>query len=199
MKLNIGGQKGRQTLDRQNASGWTILDVRDGADIKHNIMEEPMPLSDGSVDAIYTSHTFEHIFPDCLDFVLGECLRVLKPSGKIRIVVPNIDLAIKAYVKKDHKYLRDGNNPTKPSFYPDHPLYYLMSWFITYSKDKDLNRRLVGGHVNVFNPRTLKDWLSRAGFANMDEKKFNDCSRDFRGCDFPRYKNCSVYMEAEKA
>lgn len=198
MKLNIGGQKGRKTLDKHGVKGWTILDVRKGCEILHDVHEGPMPIEDNSVEAIYTSHTFEHIFPDKLSDVLLDCRRVLQPGGKIRIVVPDIDRAVRAYAKGDVKYLKDKNNPTKPDFYPNDPIYYLMSWFLTYSLDGDLNRRLVGGHVNVFTPSSLKGWLSRAKFRDIKTMEFNSCSPVFKGSDFPRYKNCSVYMEATK-
>jgi len=198
MKLNIGGQKGYKTLAKNGVKDWTIVDVRKGADIIHDVHEGPMPIGDESVDAIYTSHTFEHIFPDKLTDVLKDCRRVLKPGGKIRIVVPNIERAIRAYVKGDSNYLKDKNNPTKPDFYPNDPIYYLMSWFMTYSLDKDLGRRLVGGHVNVFNPPSLRGWLSRANFKGLKQMEFNENSPEFKGCDFPRYKNCSIYMEATK-
>lgn len=199
MKLNIGGQKGYKTLTKQGVkSEWTILDTRKGADINHDLHKGPIPLEDNSVEAIYSSHTFEHIFPDRLPFVLQECLRILKPSGKIRIVVPDVDRAVRAYSKGDISYLKDKRNPTKPDFYPNHPLYYLMSWFLTYSLDEDLEKRLVGGHVNVFNEVALKGWLQRAGFSNIKPLFYNKCSDIFKGCDFERYQDCSVYMEASK-
>lgn len=198
MKLNIGGQKGRKTLNKQGAGKWTVLDVRKGADIIHDVHQEPLPLEDNSVEAIYTSHTLEHIFPDRLPFVLKECLRVLKPEGLIRIVVPDADRAVRAYAKGDIDYLKDKRNPTKPDFYPNHPLYYLMAWFITYSLDDDLNKRLIGGHVNAFNESALKGWLSRAGFVNIKVMAYNKCNSIFNNCDFPRYKDCSIYMEAQK-
>src|SRR3989339_897550 len=49
-----------------------------------------IPLKDSSVDFIYTSHFFEHLYRYEVFALLKECYRVLKPSGKIRIVIPDI-------------------------------------------------------------------------------------------------------------
>src|SRR5262249_7306496 len=62
------------------------LDVRNG-----------LPFASNSVDSIYSTHMFEHFFPDELQGLLRECVRVLKPGGGIRLVVPNLNSAILAY------------------------------------------------------------------------------------------------------
>jgi len=38
-------------------------------------------VADGSVDAIYSSHNIEHLYPDEIPVALKEFLRVLKPEG----------------------------------------------------------------------------------------------------------------------
>ncbi|MFY9673835.1 MAG: methyltransferase domain-containing protein [Terriglobales bacterium] len=62
------------------------LDVRNG-----------LPFASNSVDSIYSTHMFEHFYSDELDMLLRECLRVLKPGGGVRLIVPNLESAIKAY------------------------------------------------------------------------------------------------------
>lgn len=47
----------------------------------------------GSVDAIYSSHTIEHLFPDDLKKALEECLRVLKPDGILVVACPDLQSA----------------------------------------------------------------------------------------------------------
>lgn len=49
----------------------------------------PLPYEDGSVDAIYSSHTLEHFPHRLVPTVLAEWWRVLKPGGKIQISVPD--------------------------------------------------------------------------------------------------------------
>jgi predicted SAM-dependent methyltransferase len=62
------------------------LDVRNG-----------LPFAGNSVDSIYSTHMFEHFYPDELTVLLAECWRVLKPEGGIRLIVPNLESAIQAY------------------------------------------------------------------------------------------------------
>ena len=73
------------------------LDVRNG-----------LPFSSGSVDSIYSTHMFEHFFADELNALLRECLRVLKPGGGIRLIVPNLESAIIAYGRKESAWFYDA-------------------------------------------------------------------------------------------
>jgi len=42
---------------------------------------------------------FEHFYSDELSPLLRECLRVLKPAGGIRLIVPSLENAITAYTQ----------------------------------------------------------------------------------------------------
>src|ERR1022692_1747428 len=64
------------------------LDVRNG-----------LPFRSNSVDSIYSTHMFEHFYPDELKPLLRECARVLKNDGGIRLIVPNLESAIAAYTQ----------------------------------------------------------------------------------------------------
>jgi len=161
-------------------------------------MTSKLPFKDNSIDAIYTSHTLEHIFPDRLPFVLSECRRVLKSGSPMRIVVPDIEKAIQAYIKGNYKYLKDKRNPRKMKWLPDHPLCCLSSWFFTYKMSDNLNDRMIGGHVGVFNFDLMKQYLKKSAFNNIRKLSFGKGHGLFKKCDFPRYKDCSIYVEATK-
>ena len=195
MKVNIGGQKGRDALPTK---GWCVVDVRKGADYVVDIMSDKLPFEDMSVDAVYTSHTLEHIFPDKLHFVLEEFYRVLRTGGKVRVVVPDIDKAISAYVNNDMTYLKDKRNPAKMEWVPKSPICYLSSWFFTYKLKAEGSQRLIGGHVGVFNYSLLKHYLTRVQLRNVERKSYGKSDPLFDGCDFKRYKDCSLYVEATK-
>jgi len=58
---------------------------------------KPFPFSDKSFDYIFCQHMIEHIsYPDG-QFMLKECLRVLKPGGKVRISTPNLAMVCGLY------------------------------------------------------------------------------------------------------
>lgn len=48
-----------------------------------------LPFPARSVDAIYTSHTLEHLYLADAQTVLEECQRVLKPEGCLRVALPD--------------------------------------------------------------------------------------------------------------
>ncbi len=73
------------------------LDVRNG-----------IPFPSSTVDSIYATHMFEHFYPDELNRLLRECVRVLKNDGGIRIIVPNLASAITAYSQKQSAWFDDS-------------------------------------------------------------------------------------------
>ena len=63
-----------------------------------------LPYSNASVDSIYSTHMMEHFYPDELQAVLRECARVLKPGAGVRLVVPSLKAAIRAYSENQTKW-----------------------------------------------------------------------------------------------
>src|SRR5271170_602375 len=61
------------------------LDLRNG-----------LPFASDSVASIYSSHVFEHFYPDELERLIAACHRVLRPGGGMRIVVPDMAAAVRA-------------------------------------------------------------------------------------------------------
>jgi len=62
-------------------------DPRTRPDIVRNI-ERGLPFSDNTVDEIFSRHTLEHIDPEYIHFVMFEMWRVLKPGGRLKVIVP---------------------------------------------------------------------------------------------------------------
>lgn len=60
---------------------------------------EHLPLSDGSVDVIYTSHMLEHLEKAKARSFLREAGRVLKSGGIIRIAVPDLRVFVERYIE----------------------------------------------------------------------------------------------------
>lgn len=70
--------------------GWGNLDpVHGEGEFKRSAQDTPWPLEDNSVDRIVASHVMEHI-PAGQDRinVMNEMHRVLKPSGRLLVMVP---------------------------------------------------------------------------------------------------------------
>lgn len=91
---------------------WTLSEQRKRhlRNLKTNILmfdlRKGIPYPDNSADAIYHSHVLEHIDRNLSDGerdnargFLNECLRVLKPGGVLRVVVPDFELSCRRYIE----------------------------------------------------------------------------------------------------
>lgn len=188
IKLNIGGGKGHPRLE-----GWTIIDLRESADLRVDIAQDRLPFDDNSVDVIFTSHTLEHILPQRLGHVLDEFLRVLKPAsrgGLLRILVPDIARAVRAYQSNDRGFFEASE---LTPFDREAPLGgRLMSWFYSTSA-------MGNGHVHCFDEEYLAYWLRRHGFDRVRRTAFGQSSLpELRSDAFDRHPNDSLCMEAWK-
>jgi SAM-dependent methyltransferase len=58
-----------------------------------------LPVASASQDLVYCSHFVEHIPRDRVDGFLGECARVLRSGGLLRIVTPSLESMAREYVR----------------------------------------------------------------------------------------------------
>lgn len=56
----------------------------------HADLRKPLPFESNRFEAIYSSHTFEHLYREDAVALARECYRVLQASGICRIVVPDL-------------------------------------------------------------------------------------------------------------
>jgi SAM-dependent methyltransferase len=103
--LHIGcGQKRKdQTTRGFNTSEWTEkrfdIDETVNPDIV-GTMTDMSAVPDGSVEAIFSSHNIEHLYPHDVPKALAEFRRVLKPNGFVVITCPDLQ-SVCALVAED--------------------------------------------------------------------------------------------------
>jgi predicted SAM-dependent methyltransferase len=112
-----------------------------------------LPFGTASVDSIYSTHMIEHMYPDELDILLRECARVLKAGGGMRIIVPSLSNAIRAFQERRHDW-----------FYDDFPRHFdslggRFSNFVFCD----------GQHRTAFDLSYLDELLRKAGFLEVSE------------------------------
>ena len=188
MNINIGGTKSWGKVDLKYRAHWEVMDIAGKPLIRYDInSNKPFPMSNDSVDNYYSSMTLEHINPQILPYFLKELYRTLKPKGKVRIVVPDIKIALRRY-----KQGEVSGGVYKPPYYPDTPLGLLMACFYTPAKGGR------NGHCTVFDWETLVCVFAKAGFKQIERKIYQQGSEVFKGLDFERYEHHGIFMEAVK-
>jgi len=88
--------------------GWINIDhyPRRPEAFYFNVLN-PLPIDDQTVAHINAEHFLEHMeYSDAVTF-LGECHRILKTSGTMRIVVPDAERYMRAYVVNDATFFEN--------------------------------------------------------------------------------------------
>lgn len=81
-------------------------------DLRHGI-----PAEDNSLDLVYHSHLLEHLsYVDGISF-MKECFRVLAPGARMRVLVPDLEIWINAYVNKNRFFFEEYRKVLDPQIY----------------------------------------------------------------------------------
>lgn len=91
MKLHLGC--GSHRLD-----GWVNLDIDSPVADLCADLRQPLPFEDAQVSLIFCEHFIEHITRDEALSLLGECRRVLRQGGRLRLSTPDLRWLIAQYV-----------------------------------------------------------------------------------------------------
>lgn len=181
MRLNIGSGPNPMR-------GWTNVDLvpegqivegygeaARGVDI--NCDAKNLPLEDNSAEEIYTGHFLEHIPPQDTQTYLREMLRVLKPCGKLTVVVPDMRKIATAYLR--------GKMSLDRMFF-----YYALGFGATSGDPKPAGR--VPPHQRAFDQDDLFQELLEAGFEGVSPHEILECpfaiSREPTQCGFTAWK-----------
>jgi SAM-dependent methyltransferase len=79
---------------------WVNLDMRpQHASVRAHDVTAPLPFPDQSFDAVYHAHLLEHLPRAGARAFVGECFRVLKPGGVVRVVVPDLEQITELYLR----------------------------------------------------------------------------------------------------
>ena len=117
------------------------------------------PLPDASVDFIFSEHHIEHIPYSDACGMLGECLRVLRPGGRIRIATPDFERILGLYRDRspegEHyiRWMTDRFLPQAPGYSPVFVINLCMR---------------IAGHQFLFDGPTLQATLASAGFVDVE-------------------------------
>ena len=156
--------------------GWEVLDNAPGKyneTWKHKGKCWDNNLQDSVYDIVLTSHMLEHVPHFRLEKTISEFNRILKIGGTLRILVPSLTKAAKAYVNKDKAFFSTSKH------YSDHMgigasfVRILISpgqQTIAISRELD---EIFGGyaHLYSFDFEMLKTLLEKWGFGFVEESE----------------------------
>jgi len=77
---------------------WNNVDRKRRPHVVYHDLRKPLPYSDNTFDAVYSSHVLEHLEPEEGDRFLGELFRTCRPGGICRIVVPDYEQVCREYL-----------------------------------------------------------------------------------------------------
>lgn len=170
--------------------GWVNLDMFWHENVTLRIdCRYALPFADTSCRGIHVEHFFEHLNrEDERHIFLDECLRCLEEDGVLRIVVPDAELFVAAYLSPGWDKFRQiaavGDDPAAN--------------FAT--KMDALNHVFIQDfeHYGGYDAESLSAVLSQHGFREVQKCSFR-VGRFLDGCiDREQHRPYSLYVEAVK-
>jgi SAM-dependent methyltransferase len=154
-KLHLGA--GARRLE-----GWINVDVHP-APLSLNLTRG-LPFADSSVRVIFASHLFEHLYyPNQALRFLAECRRVLRPGGRLRLVVPDIERYIRAYAAGDDAFFTERRRTWQGL--PEGRTH--LEEFLSYAGAGPDPATFLDSHKYAYDYATLARLLARAGFVDV--------------------------------
>lgn len=93
LHVGCGPRRQADTLPAFNAGGWREIRLDIDAAVSPDVlgsMTDMSAVADASMDAVFSSHNLEHLYPHEVPAALREFLRVLKPDGVAIVTCPDL-------------------------------------------------------------------------------------------------------------
>lgn len=137
--------------------------------IKYGDIIKGLPVADNSCDAIYCSHVLEHLSLEDFRLSLRNTLKILKPEGTFRCVVPDLEYAARTYI---NALDQTDANASLVFCGPD----TLLGVEKRPQGFKGLMTSLFGNshHLWMWDRVSLAKELEQAGFISIRQCSFND-------------------------
>jgi predicted SAM-dependent methyltransferase len=172
--------------------GWLNTDLHDYGrpeELVYLDARRPFPLPDASFDFVFSEHMLEHLsYAEGLQ-CLRECLRVLRPGGRIRIATPSLERLVRLYGSELTDVQRRYLHWAVDSFVPetDAPLpgfvvnNFMHAW----------------GHRFVYDRDTLHYALEAAGFVDVEDGRVGELEQHLQNePEFNEYE--TIVLEAHR-
>lgn len=98
------------------SSDWNNIDFIKNKDIVRWDIRKGLPYPDSSMDAVYSSHLFEHLSPREARNLMTEIRRVLKTGGIVRTAIPDLQRVCEEYLKCLDNAKKDPSEKNKARY-----------------------------------------------------------------------------------
>lgn len=176
--LNLGsGPRGLDSARWVNIDGYPDRNVHYLVDFSR-----PLPIPDDSFDGVFSEHVQEHFTLQDGIALLSECLRVLLPGGRIRLIMPDAEKILRTYL--DNPTLLVSRRPVESG----EAMESVNSFF-----------RQRYEHQCLYDFGLARNALESAGFVEVARVTFGTgaCPQEMI-LDDPKYQWESLYIEARK-
>jgi len=128
-------------------------------------LRKPLPFADNRFVAVYSSHTFEHLYRAQAEQLARECFRVLKPGGVCRLVLPDLEAAVRRYLTRLSGETAGGAGDQLMEellVHPASPPRGMLGWY----------HRVLGFHQHkwMYDAAGLRRMFSETGFAEVTNR-----------------------------
>jgi predicted SAM-dependent methyltransferase len=151
-------------------------DVKWPGNLRFHDCRKKLPFRSDSVDYIYTSHFLEHLKKFEAQQLLGECLRVLKKNGVLRIAVPDLELILRKYLEKDKSFFIKslGLDESKNIPLADilMGMFYPKSFQYKFAGLTKIKAFFVRAHLWMYDCESLANLLRKSGFEIIEKMSF---------------------------
>jgi SAM-dependent methyltransferase len=133
-----------------------------GLDIKQHDLNKGIPDDDASYSCVYALSVLEHLLNPCK--FMKECHRVLRPSGQLVLLTPNISTYFTAALILLGKMPSSGPHPDSDALLKAEEIFKVSSENLQHDTETDtpMHRHLV-----VFSYRVLRQYLRMIGFSSV--------------------------------
>jgi hypothetical protein len=160
LHVGCGAQSQQNTLPVFNDGSWDEIRLDIDPAAKPDILASMTDISElpsGSVDAVYSSHNIEHLYPHEVPIALREFLRVLRHDAFIVITCPDLQ-SICALVAENRLTEAAYISPAGP----------IAALDMLYGHRAAISQGQLGmSHRTGFTRNTLESALKEAGFASV--------------------------------
>lgn len=166
-------------------AGWIGVDGVGGKHVDLTLdLRRRLPFKDNSVELCFSEHFLEHLSPEEGFAHLRDVLRILKPGGRYRVVVPHAERFMEQYIRGEIAFFETA---FPWAFSPIDAVYHIVNWN--------------GAHRNIFDRGRLTLMARQAGFCEVIHSEANSSELDELRIDVqnPQRIAESLYAELIKA